>query len=576
MNNQLQLYLEADDYYLGYLDSDNSFHRIKTDAFVNPETIRIADGYLEFRDEQGNWHSLLDKDNNPAYLKGPSGPVGPSGPKGDKGDTGQPAIFRGTISNPQEMDEKISDGAQIGDLYIIDGIVDNPDESVFEHNGAIYVVLENQQWKYCGNIRGPKGENGQDGADGKNGQDGQNGADGKDGQTPYIGPNGNWFIGDEDTGVIAEGTKIQFLTDSQINQYIKLYGPETLTPNEFASFLKTFSDRFTTDPSNSELSSVSNNIGTWSYNCKLQYPNSFILDKDLFTIELNETSLVSIQYKQVIPSFEVRSGSLISSLNGVEDNLGNIQGPQGATGETGQDGHTPYLSVGEYKPGILALMSDGEFITNELGEVFPVYCNTLAYPEHVSESSWFGESKPNNTLVKWCGEDTFTLDTGETFDPGHVYRHVKAGNVVKALTLYGKGLYTEYQSEWVEFPIDDINLLKMKWELLSIPYTYDPAKLIFSPMGSYVEVTMEDGTIDIQNNAPLFNEVFSENQDVNSFIDQNRTSGWMVGYKEFICQNDMWVLEEYNNEVPESYKTLNLAVRMSKDSNESLENSTEL
>lgn len=221
-------------------------------------------------------------------------------------------------------------------------------------------------------------------------------------------------------------------------------------------------------------------------------------------------------------------------------------------------------------------MADNQWITNELGEVFPVYCDTLAYPEHVSASNWFNESKPHNTLVKWCGEDPLILDSGETFDPGHVYRHVKAGNVVKALTLYGKGLDTEYPSEWVEFPVEEVNLLKLKWELLSIPYTYDPAKLIFSPMGSYVEVTMEDDTLDIQSSAPLFNEVFTENQDVNSFIDQNRTSGWMVGYKEFICQNDMWVLEEYNNEVPEAYKTLNLAYRMPKDSNEALENPTEL
>lgn len=46
---------------------------------------------------------------------------------------------------------------------------------------------------------------GQDGKDGKNGQDGQNGQDGKDGITPHIGDNGNWWIGDYDTGVPARG-----------------------------------------------------------------------------------------------------------------------------------------------------------------------------------------------------------------------------------------------------------------------------------------------------------------------------------------------------------------------------------
>ena len=43
----------------------------------------------------------------------------------------------------------------------------------------------------------PKGANGQDGQDGA---DGANGADGEDGITPHIGDNGNWFLGDEDTG----------------------------------------------------------------------------------------------------------------------------------------------------------------------------------------------------------------------------------------------------------------------------------------------------------------------------------------------------------------------------------------
>jgi hypothetical protein len=39
----------------------------------------------------------------------------------------------------------------------------------------------------------------------KDGKDGVNGADGKDGITPHVGENGNWFIGDEDTGVAAQG-----------------------------------------------------------------------------------------------------------------------------------------------------------------------------------------------------------------------------------------------------------------------------------------------------------------------------------------------------------------------------------
>lgn len=43
------------------------------------------------------------------------------------------------------------------------------------------------------------------GQDGKDGTNGQNGADGKDGNTPFIGENGNWWIGTTDTGVKATG-----------------------------------------------------------------------------------------------------------------------------------------------------------------------------------------------------------------------------------------------------------------------------------------------------------------------------------------------------------------------------------
>lgn len=53
---------------------------------------------------------------------------------------------------------------------------------------------------------GSSGSDGADGSDGKDGQDGKDGEDGKDGLTPYIGSNGNWWIGTTDTGIKAAGT----------------------------------------------------------------------------------------------------------------------------------------------------------------------------------------------------------------------------------------------------------------------------------------------------------------------------------------------------------------------------------
>ena len=66
------------------------------------------------------------------------------------------------------------------------------------------------QWRYVGNeiwlnlydLTALKGADGRDGADGKNGADGKDGADGN---TPFIGENGNWWIGTTDTGVKAAG-----------------------------------------------------------------------------------------------------------------------------------------------------------------------------------------------------------------------------------------------------------------------------------------------------------------------------------------------------------------------------------
>ena len=59
---------------------------------------------------------------------------------------------------------------------------------------------------------GKDGLNGQDGKDGADGQDGKDGEDGKDGITPNIGANGNWWIGDTDTGVQA-GAGEEFIFD---------------------------------------------------------------------------------------------------------------------------------------------------------------------------------------------------------------------------------------------------------------------------------------------------------------------------------------------------------------------------
>ena len=74
-------------------------------------------------------------------------------------------------------------------------------------NGETPHIGENGNW-WIGDTdtgvpaRGPEGPEGPAGSDG---QPGSQGEPGKDGNTPYIGENGNWWIGDTDTGVPATG-----------------------------------------------------------------------------------------------------------------------------------------------------------------------------------------------------------------------------------------------------------------------------------------------------------------------------------------------------------------------------------
>ncbi len=56
-------------------------------------------------------------------------------------------------------------------------------------------------------MMGPQGIQGEQGLQGEKGDKGEDGADGADGLTPYIGRNGNWFIGETDTRVKAKGTE---------------------------------------------------------------------------------------------------------------------------------------------------------------------------------------------------------------------------------------------------------------------------------------------------------------------------------------------------------------------------------
>ena len=73
-------------------------------------------------------------------------------------------------------------------------------------DGNTPFIGENGNWWIGGTDTGVKAA-GEKGEKGDTGEKGETGAFGKDGNTPFIGENGNWWIGGTDTGVKAAGEK---------------------------------------------------------------------------------------------------------------------------------------------------------------------------------------------------------------------------------------------------------------------------------------------------------------------------------------------------------------------------------
>ena len=76
-----------------------------------------------------------------------------------------------------------------------------------------------------------------DGVDGIDGQDGRNGTDGQDGITPTIGNNGNWYLGETDTGKPSRGIQGETGAPGQNGQdgYTPQKGVDYFTPEDIES-----------------------------------------------------------------------------------------------------------------------------------------------------------------------------------------------------------------------------------------------------------------------------------------------------------------------------------------------------
>ena len=164
---------------------------------------------------------------------GPQGERGPQGPKGDKGDPGQKGetgsgfVVKGYYGTVSALQTSVKNPA-VGDAY---GVGASEPYDIYIYDGVTRTWINNGPLQGAKGDPGPKGDNGEPGEQGPKGdtgpigktgpqgeqgiqgqkgdpgKDGATGPAGKDGITPTIGANGNWYLGDEDTGKPSRGEK---------------------------------------------------------------------------------------------------------------------------------------------------------------------------------------------------------------------------------------------------------------------------------------------------------------------------------------------------------------------------------
>lgn len=125
--------------------------------------------------------------------QGETGPAGPTGPQGPKGDTGDPFAIYKTYASIAAME---ADAANVpeGKFVLITSTTEDPD------NAKLYVKNDQGTFSYVTDMSGSQG------IQGPKGDTGATGPAGADGVTPHIdSTTGNWFIGNTDTNVHAQG-----------------------------------------------------------------------------------------------------------------------------------------------------------------------------------------------------------------------------------------------------------------------------------------------------------------------------------------------------------------------------------
>jgi hypothetical protein len=153
--------------------------------------------------------------------QGETGQTGPAGPQGPKGDTGSGFVVKGYYGSVSALQTSVQDPAAgdaygVGatapyDIYIYDGVT-----GAWINNGPLQGAKGEKGDKGDPGAKGepgetgpqgPTGPQGETGPQGPTGPAGDNGAPGANGVTPTIGTNGNWYLGETDTGKPSRGEK---------------------------------------------------------------------------------------------------------------------------------------------------------------------------------------------------------------------------------------------------------------------------------------------------------------------------------------------------------------------------------
>ena len=165
-----------------------------TDGKVGDSYIDASTGDIYVKGENG-WSQPIGNNQGSSFLTGNGAPSDNQGKVGDS--------YLDTSTGLIYTKDENGWGTSIGSMMGPQGQAGNglltgtgaPNQNLGKDNDSYidtatwnYYVKENGAWVLKGNLTGASGQNGQNGT------------------TPHIGANGNWWIGETDTGVAANGT----------------------------------------------------------------------------------------------------------------------------------------------------------------------------------------------------------------------------------------------------------------------------------------------------------------------------------------------------------------------------------